>query len=183
MIGDAGQRLQGIVSWRVALRAYDVLEVISFTYMTHYASCSVFSCCIKDILLFPLPVHWVCFSRSLLVFSPLVLLSLACIYLAAGATVVQSTDTELHMPSSSVLNLLGVPSIMRSGQILTESILLHESAFMCFAADLVSNGQSRYTYCPISIISGPLLISLLWLPLKLRFSVFISLYGVLPHFR
>lgn len=61
MLCNVGRRCQGIVSWPLAVPTYDVFDVITPPYMTHYAFYTVLWRHIIDIILFPSPGHCVTF--------------------------------------------------------------------------------------------------------------------------
>lgn len=57
MLDNVCRWFHHIVSWRVAIAAYNIFDVIAFAYMTHYAIQGLFSQRISDSFLLCLRVH------------------------------------------------------------------------------------------------------------------------------
>lgn len=126
MLGNVGRQLHDIVSWRVSVPSYDLIDVISFSYVTPYAFHGVLSRRIIDILL--LQSCFPClrvFSFSV-VFVSLRPVSSGDVSFAYGATVGRSTGTVFLMLSSSIPAVVGVTSITRNSPVLAPSSLLYD---------------------------------------------------------
>lgn len=108
MLGDVGRLVHLIVRWQIAVKVYDVFDVIGIPYMKHYAIHCVFSHGALATFSSSSCMSPACASScSVSVSSPGVLLSSVGVSFSTAATVALFTDTVLRMPSSSIVTVAG----------------------------------------------------------------------------
>lgn len=94
MLQNEGRWLHRI-SWRIAIPVYNVIDIIEYSYLMHYAIRVEFSRHISDIFIFQFCAHWVVFFSFSVFTSVCVLLSSVGVFFDAGATVAWFTNTVL----------------------------------------------------------------------------------------
>lgn len=144
MLRDRSRRFYRTFSWREAIPAYRLFDIIAFpTWWTMPSTAysrralATFS---SSIHVSPANVSF----RSMLVPSPCILLSSVGVLFAIAATVARFKGTVLHGPSSSIAIFFEEPWTTGNGPVLTDSSLLHDSSARGSAANYLF-GVSRGT--------------------------------------
>lgn len=95
-------------------------------------------------------------SWSTSILSVCVLLFSVDFFFATGAIIARYADAVLDIPSSTIVPVGGVTSIMQNGPVFADSSLLYDSIARPSVVNVVISSPSRYAYCSPLIFFGAL---------------------------